>query len=125
MHGLFNIGGHIRLPPPPLKRRANFDIAPFRSGYHALFGRTAFTRFNAVLHYAYLKLKMPGPRGVITVSGNRERSLRTEEYTAALAVEAQNSLFKPSSSSVVKTTDIAKRLRRTPQCAISDKPELD
>ena len=46
-----------------------FDIVPFRSGYHALLGRTAFTRFNAVPHYAYLKLKMPGPRGVITVNG--------------------------------------------------------
>ena len=40
-----------------------FDIVPFRSGYHALLGRTAFARFNAVSHYAYLKLKMPGPRG--------------------------------------------------------------
>ena len=40
-----------------------FDIVPFRSGYHALLGRTAFARFNAVPHYAYLKLKMPGPRG--------------------------------------------------------------
>ena len=47
-----------------------FDIVPFRSGYHALLGRTAFPRFNAVPHYAYLKLKMPGPRGVITVNGN-------------------------------------------------------
>ena len=43
-----------------------FDIVPFRSGYHALLGRTACARFNAVQHYAYLKLKMPGPRGVIT-----------------------------------------------------------
>ena len=64
-----------------------FDIAPFRSGYHALLGRTAFTRFNAVPHYAYLKLKMPGPCGVIIVSGNTERSLRAEEYVAALAAE--------------------------------------
>ena len=64
-----------------------FDIAPFRSVYHALLGRTAFARFNAVPHYAYLKLKMPGPRGVITVSGNTERSLRAEEYVAALAAE--------------------------------------
>ena len=64
-----------------------FDIAPFRSSYHALLGRKAFARFNAVLHYAYLKLKMPGPRGVITVSGNTERSLCTEEYMAALAGE--------------------------------------
>ena len=61
-----------------------FDIAPFRSGYHALLGRTAFARFNAVPHYAYLKLKMPGPCGVITVSGNTECSLRAEEYVAAL-----------------------------------------
>ena len=57
-----------------------FDIAPFRSGYHALLGRMAFARFNAVSHYAYLKLKMPGPHGVITVSGN------TEQYVAAPAV---------------------------------------
>ena len=64
-----------------------FDIAPFRSGYHALLGTTAFARFNAVPHYAYLKLKMPGPRGVITVSGNRERSLRAEEYVEALAAK--------------------------------------
>ena len=64
-----------------------FEIAPFRSGYHALLGRTAFARFNVVLHYAYLKLKMPGPRGIITVSGNTERSLRAEERVAAFAAE--------------------------------------
>ena len=62
-----------------------FDIAPFRSGYHALLGRTAFARFNAIPHYAYLKLKMPGPRGVITDSRNTARSLRAEEYVAAIA----------------------------------------
>ena len=32
---------------------------------------------------------MSGPRGVITVNGNTERSLRTEEHTAALAAEGQ------------------------------------
>ena len=52
-----------------------FDIVPFRSGYHALLGRTTFTCFNAIPHYAYLKLKMPGPKGVITVNGNNKRSL--------------------------------------------------
>ena len=62
-----------------------FDIAPFRSGYHALLGRTAFACFNAVPHYAYIKLKRPGPHGIIIVSANIERSSRTEEYVAALA----------------------------------------
>ena len=51
-----------------------FDIVPFRSGYHALLGRTVFAKFNVVPHYAYLKLKMPGHRGVITVNGNTEHS---------------------------------------------------
>ena len=45
-----------------------FNIVPFYSGYHALIGRTTFTRFNAVPHYTHLKLKMPGPRGVITIT---------------------------------------------------------
>ena len=61
-----------------------FIIAPFQSNYHALLGRTAFARFNALPHYAYLTLKMPGPRGVITVNGNIERSSRAEEYSTTL-----------------------------------------
>ena len=65
--------------------KLTFDIAPFRSGYQALLGKTAFARFNAVPHYASLKLKMPGPRGIITVNGNIERSLRAEDRAAALA----------------------------------------
>ena len=85
-----------------------FDIVPFRSGYHALLGRTAFARFNAVPHYAYLKLKMPGPRGVITVNGNTEHSLHTEEHTAALAAEAQSRLMRQTANSVKKTPDTFK-----------------
>ena len=73
-----------------------FDIVPFRSSYHALLRRTAFAKFNAVPHYAYLKLKMPGLLGVITANGNTERSLRMEEHTAALVAETQSSLLRKS-----------------------------
>ena len=62
-----------------------FHIAPFKSSYQALLGREAFARFNAIPHYASLTLKMPGPRGIITVNGNIERPLRAEESAAALA----------------------------------------
>ena len=47
-----------------------FDVLNWESQYHAILGRPAFAQFMAVLHYAYLKLKMPGPSGVITVNGN-------------------------------------------------------
>ena len=88
-----------------------FDIVPFRSGYHALLGRTPFAKFNAVPRYTYLKLKMPGPRGVITVNENIERSLRTEEHTAALVVEAQSSLSRQTTNSAIQPPNTFKHVR--------------
>ena len=102
-----------------------FDIVPFRSGYHALLGRTAFAQFNAVPHYAYLKLKMPGPRGVITVNGNTERSLRTEEHTDTLAAEVQSSLLKQNLNSSAELPDTVKRVRTTLQQDSPARQELD
>ena len=102
-----------------------FDIIPFRSSYHALLGRTAFARFNAVPHYDYLKLKMPGPRGVITVNGNMERSLRTEEHTATLATEVQSGLFKQNLNSAAELPDTVKRVRTILQQDSSARQELD
>ena len=87
-----------------------FDIVPFRSGYHALLGRTAFARLNTVPHYVYLKLKMPGPRSVITVNGNTERSLHTEEHTVALAEEVQSGLLKKNLNSAAEPIDTVKRV---------------
>ena len=62
-----------------------FIIAPFQSSYQALLGRTAFARFNALPHCGHLTIKMPGPRGIITISGIIELSSRAEEHVTALA----------------------------------------
>ena len=80
-----------------------------------MLGRTTFARFNAVPHYAYLKLKMPGPRGVITVNGNTECSLRTKEHAAALAAEVQSGLLKQHHNTAAEPLDIIKRFRTTLQ----------
>lgn len=88
-----------------------FDIVPFRSGYHALLGQTLFSRFNTVPHYAYLKFKMPGPKGVITVNGTTDCSLRTEEHTAALAAEVQATKEASKAQSTIKALDASKRAR--------------
>jgi hypothetical protein len=45
-----------------------FEVVDISSPYHALLGRPSLAKFMAVPHYAYLKMKLPGPRGVITVS---------------------------------------------------------
>ena len=101
-----------------------FDVVPFRSGYHALLGRIALARFNAVPHYAYLILKIPGPRGVITVNGNMECSLHTEEHTAALAAEVHSSLIIPNNTLAIKPPDTMKRVWTTSQDGLA-RQELD
>ena len=90
-----------------------FDIVPFRSNYHALLGRITFSQFNAVPHYAYHKLKMPGPRGVITVNGKAELHLCAEECTAALTVEATKGIFQSNLESIAKLPDTVKGVRTT------------
>src|ERR1041384_6321141 len=51
-----------------------FEVLDWQSQYHVILGRPAFAQFMAVPHYAYLKLKMVGPAGVITVNGSFTKS---------------------------------------------------
>jgi hypothetical protein len=49
------------------KETLMFEVVGFRGNYHAVMGRPCYAKFMAVPNYTYLKLKMPGPNGVITV----------------------------------------------------------
>ena len=44
-----------------------FKVVGFHGTYHAILGRSCYAKFMAVPNYTYLKLKMSGPGGVITV----------------------------------------------------------
>ena len=69
-------------------KEITFQVALFSSGYHALLGREAFTIFQAIPHYGYMKLKMLRPNGIITLASDPDIALRVENKTAALALEA-------------------------------------
>ena len=56
----------------------SFEVVPFTGGYDVVLGRTAFAKFMAIPNYAYMQLKMPGPRGVITVHGNHLQAIQAE-----------------------------------------------
>ena len=45
-----------------------FEVVDFPGSYHAILGRSCYAKFMAIPNYTYLKLKMPGPNGVITMS---------------------------------------------------------
>ena len=56
------------------KEKLTFEVVNFQSAYHAILGRLAYARFMARPCYVDLKLKMPGPKGVITITGNRKKA---------------------------------------------------
>jgi hypothetical protein len=50
-------------------------VADFETAYNAFLGWPALTKFMAILHYAYLVLKMPGPCWVISIRGDIKRPM--------------------------------------------------
>jgi hypothetical protein len=43
-----------------------FKVVGFRGAYHTILGQPFYAKFMAVPNYTYLKMKMSGPKGVIT-----------------------------------------------------------
>jgi hypothetical protein len=62
-----------------------FEMVDLDSPYHALLGRPALAKFMASTHVAYLKMKMSGPRGVITIIGDYKRSMACASAGSNLA----------------------------------------
>jgi hypothetical protein len=56
-----------------------FEIANFPGTYHAILGRPCYAKFMAIPNYTYLKLKMPGPRGVITLGVDLQQAHLCEQ----------------------------------------------
>jgi hypothetical protein len=50
-----------------------FEVVGFSGTYHAILGRPAYAKFMAVPNYTYLKLKIPGPKEIITVGTMYQR----------------------------------------------------
>jgi hypothetical protein len=64
----------------PNKRREilTFEVASFDIGYNCILGRSFLLKFMAVIHTAYATVKMPGPRGVITLKSDQRDALACE-----------------------------------------------
>ncbi|KAF8652000.1 hypothetical protein HU200_062940 [Digitaria exilis] len=62
-----------------------FEVVDFDGSYHAILGRPCYAKFMAVPNYVYLKLKMPGPNGVIVVGTSPQVAYECEKESCALA----------------------------------------
>jgi hypothetical protein len=62
-----------------------FEVVGFHGSYHAILGRPWYVKFMAVPNYTYLKLKMLGSHGVITIVSSFQRAYQCEVESCELA----------------------------------------
>jgi hypothetical protein len=55
-----------------------FEVASFAIGYNCILGRPFLLKFMAVVHTTYATIKMPGPKGVITLKSDQCDALACE-----------------------------------------------
>jgi hypothetical protein len=84
--------GSVVLPVTFAETRENyrteyikFDVADFKTSYHAILGRPAIAKFMVVPHYTYLVLKMPSPTGVLSLQGDLKISFDCDTEVVELA----------------------------------------
>ena len=81
-----------------------FQVAPFNSGYLALLARDAFTRFQGIPHYGYIKLKIPGPNSIINLASDPDIALCAKNKTASLALEALSEALAAEELTALRST---------------------
>ncbi|KAK1642322.1 hypothetical protein QYE76_060127 [Lolium multiflorum] len=75
-----------------------FEVVPFKSSYHVIFGRPTYHKFHARACYIYNKLKIPGPNESV-ISGEELQGYRaavdpTEMQTTKKQISEQKTSFK-------------------------------
>src|SRR3954468_14300001 len=88
-----------------------FEVADLSSPYHALLGLPAFAKFMLNAHEPYLKMKIPGPNGVITVIGDFRKSL---ECTSAGGNLADSQVIAEEKRQLVQVIAMAQAQSKAP-----------
>jgi hypothetical protein len=76
------------------KEILSFEVVDFQDTYHVMLGIPCFVKFMVVPHYAYLKTKMPGPNGIITISRDHQNAYQCD----LLAIENAARNLDPSTA---------------------------
>jgi hypothetical protein len=58
-----------------------FEVSSFDIEYNCILERPFLLKFMAVIHTAYATMKMPGPKGVITIKTDQRNDLACENAT--------------------------------------------
>jgi hypothetical protein len=78
LHTLFVASEDDRLWHLERTEQVVFDIVDMEYPYNAIIGRGTFNAFEAILHPAYLSMKIPSEQGPIAIHGSQEAARRVE-----------------------------------------------
>ena len=83
----------FRDPTNYMTEMLTFEVVGFHRTYHAILGRPCYVKFMAIPNYTYLKFKMLGPCGVITIGTSFQHAYKCEveccEHTTAIVASKE------------------------------------
>jgi hypothetical protein len=80
-----------------------FKVASFDIGYNCILGRPFLLKFMAVIHIAYATIKMPGPKGIITLKSDERSALICENAALTYAGRFDEREAQQLATKVAKT----------------------
>ena len=72
-----------------------FEVVDFPGSYHTILGWPCYAKFMVVPNYTYLKLKMLGPNGVITMGSTFSHAFTCDREHYELVIAVINSFKLP------------------------------
>ena len=72
-----------------------FEVVDFLGSYHAMLGWPCYAKFMTIPNYTYLKLKMPGQNGIITMGSTFLHAFTCDREHFELATAVINSSELP------------------------------
>jgi hypothetical protein len=88
-----------------------FQVASFDIGYNCILRRPFLLKFMAVIYTIYTTMKMPGPKGVITIKADQRNALACESTTLTHVGRFGEKAAQEQAAKVAKTSDSGTLLR--------------
>nr|AAT77312.1 putative polyprotein [Oryza sativa Japonica Group]AAT77333.1 putative polyprotein [Oryza sativa Japonica Group] len=101
-----------------------FDVTEFDTAYNAIIGRTALAKLMAASHYAYQVLKMPGPKGTITIQGNAKLAVQCDKRSLDMVEQTPTppTTFEPPKKEAEEAFIALKRYLSNPPVFVAPQP---
>jgi hypothetical protein len=107
------------------KEVLTFEVASFDIGYNNILGRPFLLKFMAIIHTTYATLKMPDPKGVITINADQRDTLACENTTLTHVGWFGEKAAQEQSAKIAKTHDGSTSFKSpAPNPSTIDSPRL-